>query len=91
MTRSGDRRATRAQPGMAASRLARTMAACAVGVLTLLTLFAALGAPEAVATTTLRYFPAGSIYEYRWKLLELVLAYEHDTAGKSTCSRMPKT
>lgn len=30
--------------------------------------------------TTLRYFPTGSIYTYRWKLLELALAHAPDTA-----------
>ena len=30
--------------------------------------------PLSAGETTIRYFPAGPIYEYRWKLLELVLA-----------------
>jgi hypothetical protein len=32
-------------------------------------------APLATGQTTIRYFPAGPIYEYRWKLLELALAH----------------
>lgn len=35
----------------------------------------------AAAETTLRYFPAGSIYEYRWKLLEIALSHTQDTEG----------
>ena len=33
------------------------------------------------AESTLRYFPAGSIYEYRWKLLELALSQTQPTHG----------
>lgn len=33
-----------------------------------------LSAPVMAAGTQLQYFPAGPIYEYRWKLLELALA-----------------
>lgn len=32
-------------------------------------------APAIAATTALRYFPVGPIYEYRWKLLELALSH----------------
>lgn len=35
----------------------------------------------AAAETTLRYFPSGSIYEYRWKLLETALSHTQDTEG----------
>lgn len=38
--------------------------------------------PVAAAETTLRYFPSGSIYEYRWKLLELVLAHTQEAEGE---------
>lgn len=38
-----------------------------------------VGQPAA-AETAIRYFPSGSIYEYRWKLLELALAHTGDTA-----------
>ena len=31
--------------------------------------------PSIAGETTIRYFPAGPIYEYRWKLLELALAH----------------
>lgn len=36
-----------------------------------------VGQPAA-AETAMRYFPSGSIYEYRWKLLELALAHTGD-------------
>ncbi len=74
MTVGGDRQAARAEPGKRGRRLASALAACALVVLG----FHGM----AVAATTLRFFPAGSIYEYRWKLLERVLAYERDTAGE---------
>lgn len=35
----------------------------------------------AEATLSLRYFPAGRIYEYRWKLLELALQHTRDEGG----------
>lgn len=35
----------------------------------------------AAAETTIRYFPSGSIYEYRWKLLALALAHTPDVKG----------
>ena len=31
--------------------------------------------------TTIRYFPVGPIYEYRWKLLELALSHTQNTDG----------
>ena len=37
--------------------------------------------PMAAAEMTLRYFPSGSIYEYRWKLLETALSHTQDTEG----------
>lgn len=37
-------------------------------------LFGCVG-PGVASETVLRYFPSGSIYEYRWKLLELALAH----------------
>lgn len=33
--------------------------------------------PVTAGETTIRYFPAGPIYEYRWKLLELALSHAH--------------
>ena len=44
-----------------------------------------VGQPAA-AETTLRYFPSGSIYEYRWKLLDIALSYpqEHKEAFRLT-------
>jgi hypothetical protein len=38
--------------------------------------------PIEAADTVIRYFPSGSIYEYRWKLLELALAHVGDVPGK---------
>lgn len=45
--------------------------------------FFSINAPVMAGETSLRYFPAGPIYEYRWKLLELALAHAHN-AGEST-------
>ena len=39
--------------------------------------------PASAVETTIRYFPAGPIYEYRWKLLELALA-RAPNGGKSS-------
>ncbi|MFZ6874384.1 substrate-binding periplasmic protein [Undibacterium sp. Di27W] len=40
--------------------------------------------PDAVAgQTSLKYFPVGPIYGYRWKLLELALAHTQSEAGDS--------
>lgn len=39
--------------------------------------------PSIAGETTIRYFPAGPIYEYRWKLLELALAHSPN-GGEST-------
>ena len=70
-------------------RRARSEALGARAIRTLATLAMALAcavlapfASSLAAEKTLRYFPAGSIYEYRWKLLELALAYERDVAGE---------
>lgn len=41
------------------------------------------------AASSLRYFPSGSIYEYRWKLLELALA--HTQEGPSPTQLTPYT
>jgi ABC-type amino acid transport substrate-binding protein len=38
--------------------------------------------PIGAAETVIRYFPSGSIYEYRWKLLELALAHARDASGE---------
>ena len=38
------------------------------------------GTPAAGAQTSLTYFPAGPIYDYRWKLLELALAHTRNEA-----------
>ncbi len=38
-------------------------------------------AVRAAEPTGVRYFPSGSIYEYRWKLLELVMAHTQATDG----------
>lgn len=43
-------------------------------VMTACLLFGSVG-PGVAGETLLRYFPAGPIYEYRWKLLELALAH----------------
>ena len=42
-------------------------------------LFFGFSLPSTADETTLRYFPVGSIYEYRWKLLELALSPAHNT------------
>ena len=39
--------------------------------------------PSRADETTIRYFPAGPIYEYRWKLLELALAHSPNGSGPS--------
>ncbi|MBS0308477.1 MAG: transporter substrate-binding domain-containing protein [Proteobacteria bacterium] len=45
----------------------------------LLTLLTLIAAPVSAATVkTLRYFPVGSIYDYRWQLLDLALAHTRD-------------
>lgn len=69
----------RAKTGAPGARTMRTLATLAFA------LACALVAPfgtSLAAEKTLRYFPAGLIYEYRWKLLELALAYEQDAAGE---------
>lgn len=38
--------------------------------------------PVLAAESVIRYFPSGSIYEYRWKLLELALAHVGDGPDK---------
>lgn len=43
-------------------------------LITFILAFSAWIGQVAAAETTLRYFPSGLIYEYRWKLLELALA-----------------
>ncbi len=43
-------------------------------LITLILAFSASIGQVSAAETTLRYFPSGLIYEYRWKLLELALA-----------------
>ena len=41
----------------------------------LIQIFCALLPTASASETTIRYFPAGPIYEYRWKLLELALSH----------------
>jgi hypothetical protein len=56
------------------------------GVLLVLTLcLLCLGrvSPSLAGETTIRYFPAGPIYEYRWKLLELALAHSPNGSAPS--------
>lgn len=45
-----------------------------IALITLVLAFCGSIGQVAAAETTLRYFPSGLIYEYRWKLLELALA-----------------
>ena len=82
MSFRGDRQPRGVRPGRTILRRVRTLATCAVVLLTL--------PGMAAAATTLRYFPAGSIYEYRWKLLELVLAYEQGSAGEVRLQPYPE-
>ena len=82
MTFRGDQQPTRVARAKVVRRLARRLVTCAVVLLTL--------PGMAAAATTLRYFPAGSIYEYRWKLLERVLAYERDSAGEVRLQPYPE-
>lgn len=42
--------------------------------------FFSIAPPVTAAETTIRYFPVGPIYEYRWKLLELALSHTQATA-----------
>ena len=74
MSFRGDRQTRGVWRGRRGLRAVRALATCAVVLLAI--------PGMATAATTLRYFPAGSIYEYRWKLLELVLAYERGSAGE---------
>lgn len=52
-------------------RLIRFVIACVVAAI-------GYGGQVAAAETAIHYFPSGSIYEYRWKLLELALAHTAD-------------
>lgn len=47
-------------------------------------------APVQAAETTLRYFPVGPIYEYRWKLLELALAHTAKADGPCRLEPYPE-
>jgi hypothetical protein len=55
---------------------------CLVAELALLTsvVLGSIGS-AAAAETTLHYFPSGTIYDYRWKLLQLALAHTASTSG----------
>ena len=59
-------------------RVAHLIGAAMIAVLAFFSFNASVIARE----TSLRYFPAGPIYEYRWKLLELALAHAQN-AGES--------
>lgn len=60
-----------------ANRCARWLARlAAAAVLSLVSVL-----PCTAAERVLRYFPGGSIYEYRWKLLEIVLNHAPDASG----------
>lgn len=54
---------------------------CIAGSLIITCVALIWAAPLAAAETTLRYFPSGSIYEYRWKLLETALSHAQDAEG----------
>lgn len=43
--------------------------------------FATSFADQVGLKSSLKYFPVGPIYEYRWKLLELALAHTRDEAA----------
>ena len=51
------------------------------------TILIGLSAPVMAAESQLQYFPAGPIYEYRWKLLELALA--HAQEGPASTQLLP--
>lgn len=51
------------------------------------TILIGLSAPVMAAESQLQYFPAGPIYEYRWKLLELALA--HAQEGPASTKLLP--
>jgi hypothetical protein len=51
------------------------------------TILIGLSAPVMAAGSKLQYFPAGPIYEYRWKLLELALA--HAQEGPASTQLLP--
>ncbi|MBS1228943.1 MAG: hypothetical protein H6R17_2220 [Proteobacteria bacterium] len=55
--------------------------------LILASLCLAFVSPASAGETTIRYFPAGPIYEYRWKLLELALA--HSSNGGESSRLVP--
>jgi ABC-type amino acid transport substrate-binding protein len=63
-----------AEPSGDGRRIARTH----IARLFLVGLFFAIGT-AASASETIRYFPVGPIYEYRWKLLELALSLTQKT------------
>lgn len=64
----------------------RSFAARAIGMCLVPALLLLAGAGAAAQARTLRYFPAGPIYEYRWKLLELAL--EHAPGPGSATFRL---
>lgn len=49
--------------------------------------FANSSAGQAGLRSSLKYFPVGPIYEYRWKILELVLAHTRDEADNVRLER----
>jgi len=53
------------------------------GLIVVIALFAGIlfgaASPVSAGETAIRYFPVGSIYEYRWKLLELALSHTQKT------------
>ena len=55
----------------------------AIAALLLVATWAGWVSPLSAKETTIRYFPVGPIYEYRWKLLELALA-RAPNGGKSS-------
>ena len=59
----------------------RSFAARAIGMCLVPALLLLAGAGAAAQARTLRYFPAGPIYEYRWKLLELALEHAPGPGG----------
>ncbi|WP_263771335.1 substrate-binding periplasmic protein [Propionivibrio soli] len=64
-----------------AVRLARKVSSC-LGALSIAAGMACAAAmPASAAETVIRYFPVGSIYEYRWRLLQLALEHTVSTDG----------
>lgn len=74
----------------AASLSERTLRRGFLALLALCLLCLSRVSPLLAGETTIRYFPAGPIYEYRWKLLELALAHSPNGSEPSRLVPFPE-